>query len=120
MGKQDDPTLGAQKLTLAAGAVSLQFSQIVYRVADKKLRQREAPSEEEGDSSSPTPSELEALRHRFLEYQALKAASESAWSNLRQPLPGLLMVAKFSMGVYRLTVFCAACVVLYQFVQRGL
>ena len=118
MPNREDPTQRAQKLTRAAGVASLLLSTIVDDVADKRLREREATTAEEAERWSPTEAELQALRHRFIEYQALDAAGLSAWRPFREHYAADLISVAIK-AVYRLIVFCAACVVIYQFIMHG-
>lgn len=118
MRNREDPTQRAQELTRAAGAASLLLSTMVNRVADKRLREREATTAEEAERWTPTEAELQALRHRFIEYQALDAAGLSAWRPFREHWAVDLIGAAMK-AVYRLAVFCAACVVIYQFIMLG-
>lgn len=113
MRNREDPTQRAQELTRAAGAASLLLSTMV-----KRLREREATTAEEAERWTPTEAELQALRHRFIEYQALDAAGLSAWRPFREHWAVDLIGAAMK-AVYRLVVFCAACVVIYQFIMLG-
>ena len=64
----------AQQVTLAAGVASRRLSSVVDHVANKLLQWQAATTEEEEERWRPSDSELERLRLRYLEYQALEDA----------------------------------------------
>ena len=68
MRNREDPTQRAQELTRAAGASSLLLSTMVNRVADKRLREREATTAEEAekvDSDRSGATDVAASLHRI-------------------------------------------------------
>lgn len=118
MRNREDPTERSQELTLAAGAASLLLSTAVNRVAKKRMREREATTAEEADHWAPTEVELQALRQRFIEYQALDEAARSSW-RLSREHPTLELMVTAAKAAYRIVVFSAGSVVLYQFIMHG-
>ena len=65
----------------------------------------------------PTDDELKILRDRFVEYRALDYAQKEAWRPLRENDPSVNITLLICSGVYRVILFCAAVIVIFQFVQ---
>lgn len=97
----------ATRKTLAKAQASLRLSSAIDVVAERLL------AAQQGEGDGPTEAQLEALRRRHLEYEALDRAQRETWELAREsPYEGI--VSSISKYVYRLTLFTAACVVLWR------
>lgn len=98
----------AQHKTLASNQASLRLSAAANAVAERLL------AAQHGRGEGPTEAQLDELRRRHLEFEALDRAQREAWQLVRSNPLGEI-AGTVATCAYRLTVFAAACVVLWRY-----
>jgi hypothetical protein len=95
---------------LAASDASLHLSSALRPVTEQIL------AAGRGEAEWPSEAQLEEVRRRYVVYKALDDDQAKTWSAIRDN-PYSEMLGYVALAVYRLTVFAAACVVVWRYLM---